>query len=333
MIVIRDFIKKHRIKDPIVTIGNFDGIHIGHQKIFEALKARAQEFRGTPTVITFDPHPIKVLAPDRDIRLITSTEDKIALLEAAGIKAVCIINFNREFASTEAEDFIKDILVDKLRIKAIIVGHGYVFGRAKGGNTELLRRRGRQYGFKVQVVRYKRLKQGVASSSRIRQLIVKGKVSEAASLLGRAYHINGVVVKGTGRGKSILGIPTANLNCSSELIPPEGVYAVKVSIRGEGKVFDAVANIGNNPTFGNQFHTYEIHLLNYSGDLLGRELRVHFIKHIRQERVFKTPEHLKGQILADISTAREIFITDKTPLFSVGTVSVNPYVGEYAAKS
>ncbi len=320
MIVIRDLLKNHRIKDPVVTIGNFDGIHIGHQKIFEALKTKAREIKGTPMVITFDPHPIKVIAPDRDIKLITSTEDKIALIEAAGIGAVCILSFNKDFASTEAEDFIKGILVDKLKVKAIVVGHGYVFGKAKRGNTELLRRKGRQYGFKVNVVRYKRLKQSVASSSRIRQLVAKGRVREAASLLGRAYHINGIVVKGTGRGKAILEIPTANINSSSELIPAEGVYAVKVSLKGSKKVFEAVANIGSNPTFGNQYPTYEVHILDYSGDLLGRDIRVHFIKRIRDERRFDTPADLKGQILHDISVAREIFSADKTPLFVDGVI-------------
>ncbi len=317
MILIRDLQKRQKIKNPVVTIGNFDGVHIGHQKIFQTLIKKAHEIKGTPTVITFNPHPMKVLAPEKNIKMITTLEDKLTMIRSQGIGAIVIIDFNKEFAATEAEDFIEDILVSRLGVKAVIVGHGYVFGRFKRGNTYLLRRLGKQHGFGVNVIRYKRLKQNVASSSRIRSLIAKGKVAEASSLLGRAYHINGRVVKGTGRGKTILNIPTANIKSSNDIIPHEGVYAARVSLLDTNKerIYNAVANIGLNPTFGNKYISCETHLLNFTGDLLNREIRLHFIKRIREERRFDSPALLREQIISDIEIATKILQSDRSALF------------------
>lgn len=317
MIVVRDLCQKINIKDPVVTIGNFDGIHIGHQKILKTLKDKADAIGGTPTVITFDPHPLKVLAPDREIKMITNLEDKLELLRQNDIGAVVIINFTKEFAGTEADEFISDILYERLAIKAVVVGHGYVFGKAKKGTTELLRRRGKRFGFAVTVVRYKMHGQNVASSSRIRKLLQKGRVSEAAELLGRAYHINGTVVRGTGRGTRILSIPTANIHTNNDIIPLDGVYAGKLSFLNQDskKTYDAVVNIGNNPTFGNDSRTCEAHLMDFSGDLFDSSVRLHFIRRIRDEKRFDTPEKLRQQILIDINVASEVLLRDNTKLF------------------
>lgn len=317
MIVVRDLCQKINIKDPVVTIGNFDGIHIGHQKILKTLKDKANAIGGTPTVITFDPHPLKVLAPDREIKMITNLEDKLELLKQNDIGAVVIINFTKEFAGTEADEFISDILYERLAIKAVVVGHGYVFGKAKKGTTELLRRRGKRFGFAVTVVRYKMHGQNVASSSRIRKLLQKGRVSETAELLGRAYHINGTVVRGTGRGTRILSIPTANIHTNNDIIPLDGVYAGKLSFLNQDskKTYDAVVNIGNNPTFGNDSRTCEAHLMDFSGDLFDSSVRLHFIRRIRDEKRFDTPEKLRQQILIDINVASEVLLRDNTKLF------------------
>lgn len=317
MIVVRDLCQKINIKDPVVTIGNFDGIHIGHQKILKTLKDKANAIGGTPTVITFDPHPLKVLAPDREIKMITNLEDKLELLRQNDIGAVVIINFTKEFAGTEADEFISDILYERLAIKAVVVGHGYVFGKAKKGTTELLRRRGKRFGFAVTVVRYKMHGQNVASSSRIRKLLQKGRVSETAELLGRAYHINGTVVRGTGRGTRILSIPTANIHTNNDIIPLDGVYAGKLSFLNQDskKTYDAVVNIGNNPTFGNDSRTCEAHLMDFSGDLFDSSVRLHFIRRIRDEKRFDTPEKLRQQILIDINVASEVLLRDNTKLF------------------
>ncbi|HIJ59213.1 MAG TPA: bifunctional riboflavin kinase/FAD synthetase [Nitrospirae bacterium] len=317
MVIINNLTEPVKIKSAVVTIGNFDGIHLGHQKIFNALMEKTKEIKGTPTVITFDPHPLKVLAPERDLKMITTLEDKIKLLKRVGIKVLIVISFDRSFANIEASNFIEEYLVKRLKIKGIVVGHGYVFGKAKKGDTDLLRKKGKRYDFFVKVLRVKKIKKNVASSSRIRTLISKGKVKEANNLLRRVYHINGKVIKGTGRGESILKVPTANIQTTHELTPADGVYVVKVSLldNGKKKVFDGVANIGKNPTFGNDFRSYEVHLFNYHKDLLGKDLRLHFIKKIREEICFNDINLLRDRILKDIQIAKEILKVEKAQLF------------------
>ncbi|HTZ17573.1 MAG TPA: bifunctional riboflavin kinase/FAD synthetase [Dissulfurispiraceae bacterium] len=296
----------------VITIGNFDGVHIGHQKIFRAVVEKAKLLRGTPSAMTFEPHPVRVLSPERDLRLITSPEEKARLIFDTGIKSLICVDFNRAFAHTDAEVFIRDILVGQLKAKWIIVGHNYTFGRAKKGNAALLRRRGKKYGFGVSVVRYAKVGGDIVSSSRVRHAVMNGKVGEVARMLGRAYHIEGIVIKGAGRGTALLNTPTANIATDSELIPKEGVYAVKVSI---GKrVFDGVANIGRNPTFNEGRMSYEVHILDFRGDLLGSRLRVHFLKRIREEKKFSCVSDLFDHIKMDIEKARQIFETDETSL-------------------
>ncbi|RMG75091.1 MAG: bifunctional riboflavin kinase/FAD synthetase [Nitrospirae bacterium] len=287
----------------VVTIGNFDGVHIGHQKIFRKVN-EARGRRGTSMVITFNPHPVKVLAPERKLKLLTPLEEKLKLIEKTGIDAVLIIDFDREFSRVEPEDFIKGILVDKLKVKHVIVGHNYRFGKEKRGTTELLRRRGRRYGFKLTVVRNTKLGGHVVSSSRIRQLLAWGRVCEASSLLGRPYSIHGRVIRGAGRGARVLSTPTANITTPNEIVPKEGVYAVRVEL--EGNHYDGVANIGTNPTFDGTQMSYEVHLFDVNQNLLGKELRVYFIDRIRGEKRFSSVEQLKTQIKKDIEVARAI---------------------------
>jgi riboflavin kinase / FMN adenylyltransferase len=288
----------------VITIGNFDGVHIGHQKIFGTVVEKAKKIKGTPVAMTFEPHPVRVLSPERGLRLITSPEDKTRLIFETGIKAIICVDFDRNFAHTDAEDFIKEFLVDRLRAKWIIVGHNYTFGRAKKGNTALLRRRGKKYGFGVSVVRYAKVRGGIVSSSRVRHAVLSGKVGEASQMLGRAYHIDGIVIKGAGRGTSLLKTPTANIATDNELIPKEGVYAVRVTMAG--RVYDGVANIGKNPTFKEGRMSYEVHIFNFHGNVLGRRLRVHFIGRIRDEKKFSCIEELFEHIMKDIESAKQL---------------------------
>ena len=295
---------RKKYKSVVLTIGNFDGVHIGHRKIFDAVTSRAKEIGGASAALTFEPHPMKVISPEKGIRILTPTEEKIRLIESLGVDALILINFNREFAGIDPDDFIRDVLVGKIGASDVIVGHNYAFGRGKKGTTALLRRRGRKYGFNVKVVRNARLGGNVVSSSHIRGLLLKGRVSEASRYLGRPYMIEGTVIKGAGRGEKLLGIPTANIETPSELIPKEGVYAVKVGFGG--RPYDAVLNIGCNPTFGCAKLGCEAHILKFKGNILGRNLRVYFIKRIRDEIAFPDAYSLGRRINEDIERAKEI---------------------------
>jgi len=304
---------KERYRNVVLTIGNFDGVHIGHQKIFRNVVERAKAIKGTSLAVTFDPHPLKVIAPERGVRLMTSFPEKARLMELFGIEALLCIHFDREFANTKPDDFIRDVIADRIGAKEVIVGHSYVFGKGKKGSTALLRRRSGKCGFTFRVVRNARLYSEVVSSSRIRSLLARGRVCESSWLLGRPYMIEGKVVRGAGRGGSLLHVPTANIETSNELVPKEGVYAVKVGL--EGKIFDGAANIGRNPTFGEQRMSYEVHILDFSENILGRELKLYFIDRIRDEKTFPDFKVLHEHILRDIERAKEILRTKKYPKF------------------
>lgn len=299
----------------VITLGNFDGVHLGHRRLFEFVKRKASSLGGRSVVVTFNPHPIKVLFENHPLKLLTTTEDKLRLIEKSGIDITVIIPFTRDFAQIEAQEFVRDVLVKNLCAKWVVIGYDYKFGRDRKGNHELLRELGEVYGFKVTVVNaYKRMGK-ILSSTAVRNALYGGNVCEAALFLGRAYHVDGVVVKGAGRGSSVLGYPTANILPKQEIIPKEGVYAVKVSFPDSLKTFKAVANIGRNPTFGNSELSFEVHILNFRGELLGKTMRVHFIARLRDEKKFKSPLELKEAIARDIERAKEIFRIDRTRLY------------------
>lgn len=288
----------------VVTIGNFDGVHLGHQKIISAVLDKARSLKAASMAITFDPHPVKVLSPERGLNLLTPPDEKARLLRHYGVDYVLFINFSREFSNMKADDFISSVLVAKLGVKSVIVGHGYAFGKAKQGTTELLRKRGGKYGFSVHVVRNAKMLDKDVSSSRIRLILSRGKVAKAAMLLGRPYAIAGTVIKGAGRGASVLHTPTANITTPNEMIPLEGVYAVRVMV--DGALYDGAANIGKNPTFGINEQSYEVHIFDYSGDLRGKCLRMEFIERLRDEITFPSAEALKAQIDIDIARAKAV---------------------------
>lgn len=309
-------VEKLDYPNPVITIGNFDGVHLGHRKLFEFVKKKAKQINGTSVVITFSPHPIKVLYEGHPLKLITTDEDKIKLIANCGIDVTVCIPFTKEFAQIEAEDFVENILVKQFKASWIVVGYDYRFGRQRRGDRELLKRLGENYGFKVTVVKaYKKFGK-ILSSTAVRNYLLEGNIKQANQFLGRAYHIDGYVIKGAARGSSLLGYPTANIDPKQEIIPKEGVYAVKVNIPDLGeKVFKAVANIGKNPTFGQNPISYEIHILNFKAELLGKLIRVHFIERLRDEKKFNSPEELKESISQDIEKAIKIFKKDRTKLF------------------
>jgi len=294
-------------RDAFVTIGNFDGVHLGHVPILKKLIEEAHRENSKALVITFDPHPKKILRPDiRPFYLLTSVEEKIKLLEDIGIDRLILIPFDLKFSKMTAESFVCDILWDKLHIRKIFVGHDYSFGKSKTGNKIFLAEFGKKLGFEVDIIDAVKLDEETISSTRIRHLILEGDVNEAARLLGRPYNISGIVAPGKKRG-SILGIPTANIKPDKELIPAQGVYAVISHLEKER--YKGVLNIGFNPTFSDTDLSVEVYLLDFSGDIYGKKVDVLFIERIRDEVKFENPEQLVRQIRRDIDEARTILKT------------------------
>jgi riboflavin kinase/FMN adenylyltransferase len=304
---------KEPLKNTVLTIGNFDGVHFGHQKIIKEVVQSAKKQRGTSVVMTFDPHPAIFFNPEKEFHLLTLCDEKARIIEKLGVDILLCVKFDKTFANLEPEAFIKDILIERLRVKEIIIGPDYRFGKAKKGDIELLRREGKKYGFRVRVINPVKLKGEVISSTKIRSLIEKGDVKKAGLFLGRPYSIEGAVVKGTGRGSTILGFPTANILSGAELIPKKGVYAVKVSLeepfqekKKKENLLDGVMNIGTNPTFGNQALTLEVHIMDFHEDILNRFIKVYFIERLRDEKKFPSAEALKKAIEQDIKEAKRL---------------------------
>jgi riboflavin kinase/FMN adenylyltransferase len=287
----------------VVTIGNFDGVHLGHRAILARVLQRARELDAQAVAITFEPHPLKVLRPEMNLPLLTTGDQKLALLAACGLDAVVVLPFTLELAALPARDFVRQYFGERLQVREVVVGHDYRFGRGREGDIDLLREMGQQHGFTVQVVWAVEAEGAVVSSSLIRALLRLGKVAEAARLLGRPYGVGGQVVRGKGRGAKLLGVPTANLRPANELLPASGIYAVRV--RRGAQTLPGVANIGTCPTFDNQELSLEVHLLEFSsGELYGENLEVRFVSRLREERRFSSIEALAAQIRADIDQAR-----------------------------
>ncbi len=319
MRIIRDLQQISRpLPGAVMTIGNFDGIHLGHREIFRRVVASARRIGGTSVVFTFVPHPLKVLAPEKAPRLINTTEEKERLIEASCIDVLVAAPFTREFAALPAGSFVKEILVDRIGLRRLVVGYDYAFGRGREGNVDFLRARGRELGFEVEVLGPIRQGGEVYSSTGIRQQVEAGEVREVVRSLGRHYSLEGVVVHGAKRGKG-LGFPTANLAPDKDLLPRAGVYAVKVR-RGE-TLLDGVANIGSNPTFDGRETGVEVHLLDFAGDLYGERLRVYFLERLRDELRFAGPGELKAAIAADVERARPL-------LAAARLVEYREYLGE-----
>ncbi|CCH48320.1 bifunctional riboflavin kinase/FAD synthetase [Pseudodesulfovibrio piezophilus] len=296
------------IKDVIagscVTIGNFDGVHKGHQKLIHRTCSRAEARGLVSVVVTFDPHPLKVLSSDRNPPFITLTEQKLELLSQHGPQVCLLLHFTMEMAKLTPEEFVRKYLLDGVNMKELIIGYDYHLGKGRTGDFATLTRLGKENGFTVDRLDPVTIEDAVVSSTRIRDLVHAGHVWAVRPLLGRFYQVKGEVVHGMNRGGRLLGFPTANLKLMDELFPKPGVYANWVEV--DGRVHMGVANIGRNPTFGNDALSVEAHLLDFKGDLYGRDIRVHFVQRIRDEKKFSGIDELKDRIGKDIELGRQI---------------------------
>ena len=290
---------------PILALGNFDGVHRGHTKIIECVCRRAVELGATPAVLTFDPHPPRVVRPDKAPALLMTKAQKLECLAQAGMEGAAVVRFTPELSQWEPEDFVHTVLVDWLRVSEVWVGANFLFGRDRSGNFSLLRSLGARYGFRVEKIDPVRYKEFVVSSTRIRRLVAEGEVDEAGALLGHHYFVDGEVVRGARRGQA-QGFPTANLRTENEMLPPNGVYATTATL--DGVIHPAVSNVGVRPTFETDGdRVIETHVFDYEGDLYGCRLRVAFIKRLRDERAFPDASALRRQIANDCERAKALF--------------------------
>lgn len=294
---------REKLPNAAVTIGNFDGVHLGHREIFRRVRRAAAELAGVSVVITFVPHPLRVLSPEKAPRLINTYAEKETLIEASGIDYLFALPFDRAFAAMTAEEFVRRILVDKIGIKRLIIGYDYAFGRNREGNVALLERLGRECGFDVEVLGPIGNGDTVFSSTTVRNMIASGDVKGVVSLLGRHFSLGGKVVHGHHRGRGI-GFPTANLETEKDLLPRHGVYAVKVKI--DDAIYDGACNIGDNPTFQDKTIAIEVFIFDFAGDLYGRDVRLYFVDRIRDEQRFTDAEALQKAIKSDVARCREI---------------------------
>lgn len=293
-------------KNPVLAIGIFDGLHLGHQYLIKQMIRRARTIGGTAVVMTFDPHPIHVLRPDIDLPLLIPLSYRLELIESIGAEACWVVRFNRSFAKLTPEQFIRHYLVDKIGTREIFVGDDFRFGQNRSGNLELFEAAGGRYGFKVNIVRAVQRGGQVISSTRIRKHVREGKLNEAGRLLGRRVAIVGKVVKGDARGKR-LGYPTANIEPLSDTVPPPGVYLVRVVVNGRRHA--GMANIGTRPSFPtkeNRIHI-EAHILDFKKNIYGQTMTIEILKKIRNEKTFPSEQRLTAQLRRDEIKARKLF--------------------------
>jgi riboflavin kinase/FMN adenylyltransferase len=290
---------------PVLALGNFDGLHRGHLKFIVRVRRGAAEHGGTPMAMTFDPHPSRVVRPDKAPTLLMTKEQRLEALEHAGIKAVAVVRFTTELSQWDPEMFVRTVLVEWLRVSEVWVGANFLFGHDRGGNFSTLRTLGQRYGFRADKIDPVRYKEFVVSSTRVRRLVAEGRMDEAGALLGHQYYIDGVVVEGKRRGRE-LGFPTANLKTDNELLPPNGVYATTTTI--DGIVHPSISNIGLRPTFGDTTKTMiEAYVMGFDGDLYGRPVRLGFVQRLRDERKFDDVDALRAQMEADRRRAERLF--------------------------
>jgi riboflavin kinase/FMN adenylyltransferase len=329
MIIVRDIEDiQGVIAGACVTIGNFDGVHKGHQKLIELTCSRAKAQGLVSVVVTFDPHPLQVLRKGAAPPFITLTEQKLELISQYGPQVCLLLEFTMEMARLSPEEFVRKYLVDGLRMRELIIGYDYHMGKGRSGNFETLTQLGTRYGFAVDRLDPVTIDDAVVSSTRIRDLVQSGQVWAVRPLLGRFYQVRGQVVHGMNRGGRLLGFPTANIKLVDELFPMPGVYAIWVELGGEVRM--GVANIGINPTFGNDALSVEAHILDFSGDIYGADIRVHFVQRIRDERKFSGIDELKARIARDVELGRRILAQPEAeimltkPDFEPGPTPVRP---------
>lgn len=289
----------------VVTLGVFDGLHLGHQLIMQTVTERAHAVGAVPTAITFDPHPRAVLHPQDAPPLLQTFDQKIEAFSMLGLEQTIVIRFTREFAQVKAEDFLRDIVAERLQAKEVYLGRGFAFGRNREGNFALLKRVSKELGFRAEEVPEVQFRGQRISSSRIRKLLAEGRVNLARRMLGRPYGVEGRVVRGQERGRT-LGFPTANLHPQNRVIPRNGIYVTATLIEGAWR--RSITNVGTRPTFEAQAEpSVETYVMNWAGDLYGDVLRVRFLYRLRDEKRFSAVEDLKRQIAYDVRRATHYF--------------------------
>jgi riboflavin kinase / FMN adenylyltransferase len=306
MEILRSIPELARLRGPVfLAIGVFDGVHRGHQAVISTSAEHARAANGTPVVVTFDPHPEKVLRPQAAPHLLSATQHKIALIRALGVEHLLIIGFDKQFAATEPEDFVQELVAHSKPLREICVGHEWSFGKNRRGNLDLLKKLGATSDFDVVGIPPVKINGAVVSSTAIRQAVEKGDLVKAAEMLGREYTILGTVTRGDNLGKKI-GFPTANLSAHSEQFPPNGVYAAEAQIDGELR--RGVINLGIRPTVsgGKSERVLEIHLFDFDRDIYGYDVEVRFLKFLRPEKKFENLDALVQQIRHDVEHARQL---------------------------
>lgn len=289
----------------IITIGNFDGVHLGHRALMSRLRQEARRLSGPSVVVTFDPHPVQVLYPEKQLRRLFVRQDLIQQLEALAIDGLVVQDFSRDFSQLSAEQFIRKFIVEPLRPRKVIVGYDFSFGANREGNQEKLSMLAKQFHFEFEVLSPIAFDGEVVSSSLIRQALAFGNIEKANQLLGRHFYLDGIVEAGDGRGRQI-GIPTANLKLSSETCPKLGVYATKLLL--QGKAYPSVTNVGRVPTFHTDWQSgprIETHVFDQNFNLYGKNVQIEFCHFIRDERQFSGVEELVAQIRRDIDLAKK----------------------------
>ncbi|KAA0250251.1 MAG: bifunctional riboflavin kinase/FAD synthetase [Acidobacteria bacterium] len=310
MIVVRDPLREVDLpRRGVVTIGNFDGVHRGHQTMLSDVAARARELDAPSVVVTFDPHPLKVLRPETAPRMIQTLRQREEAIEACGIESLVIVPFTRDFSLTPAREFVRELLVRRMATRELHVGERFAFGRGREGNVDLLREMGAQAGFSVVAVTHVADEKGRLSSTRVRELLAEGDVASAERILGRPYAMDGIVAKGDRMGRRI-GFPTVNLKPDNELAPRDGVYVGKALIRSFDRTFVCVTNIGRRPTVYEDYATtIESYILDFSSNVYGEEIRLWFHDRLRDEQVFPSMLELTAQIRRDVDATRAYFLS------------------------
>ena len=306
MEVLRSIPELSGLRGPIfAAIGVFDGVHLGHQAVISTSAEHAMRAGGTPVVVTFDPHPVKVLRPEKAPHLLTATQHKIALIRDLGVEHLLVIHFDREFAATPPEQFVEQLVQHSKPLRQICVGHEWSFGKNRAGNLDLLTKLGAQHGFEVIGIKPVAVNGTVVSSTAIRRAVEQGDLAKAAEMLGREYTILGTVKKGAQLGRE-LGFPTANLSAHSEQFPPNGVYAAEARLNGA--TMRGVVNLGYRPTIesARPERLLELHLFDLHEEIYGQDVEVRFLRYLRPEQKFANRDELKAQIARDVAEARKV---------------------------
>ena len=302
----------------VISIGSFDGVHIGHQAVLTHVVERARSMGVAAVAMTFDPHPIKLLRPGDAPRLLTTLEQRLALIAQTGIETSLVVPFTHRLARMRAADFVRDVLVDRLAVREVYIGDNFRFGADRGGDVGLLTSMGAELGFEAAAAPIVEAEGSVVSSTRVRRAVADGRVEEVVALLGRSVFIDGTVLEGKRLGRT-LGFPTLNIEVENELSPSNGVYVTAVHIPSFSRTFPAVTNIGVRPTvYQNSLTTVESHLLDFTADVYQEQVRLFFLQRVREERRFESTLELMAQIRRDVGQARDYF--DHHPLDSLPLV-------------